>query len=394
MSTLTLVPDDDRPLLGLVHRRVLASLAPARRGVRDEVVEVARAVAPLLSRHRLDAVVDAVLSEVHGLGPLDPLLADATVAEVLVNGDGRVWVERAGALRPVGLRLAPVVVCHLIEKVVAPLGLRIDRASPLVDARLPDGSRVNAVLPPLSPDGPCLAIRRFGPDPLPLEVFAPPPVASLLAWAVRARANVVVSGATSSGKTSLLNALAACIPGHERVITVEDTAELRLHHDHVVRLEARPANAEGIGEVTVRALVRNALRMRPDRLVIGEARGSEAFDLVQAMGTGHDGSLATCHAPSPADTLRRLEALATLAGTGFPAWALRDQLCAAVDLVVQVARRADGTRSVVEVAEPATAPGADGRPVLRRLATATRLLAPPTRTPRDPTSPPPPGPGP
>lgn len=370
------------PVVEAVHREVLAGVPPSLRVERHAVAAVARRVAPLLPDHRLDAVVDAVLAEVRGLGPLDALLADHDVDEVLVNGDGRVWVERAGVLHGTDLRLAAATVAHIAEKVVAPLGLRIDRASPLVDARLPDGSRVNAVLPPLSPEGPCLAVRRFRARPFSLDDFASSSVVALLVRAVRARANILVSGATSSGKTSLLNTLAGAIPANERVITVEDTAELRLPHGHVVRLEARPPNAEGAGAVTVRDLVRNALRMRPDRLVIGEARGAEAFDLVQAMCTGHDGSLATCHAAGPADALRRLEALALLANTGFPAAALRDQLCAAVDLVVHVARRPDGRRVVLEVAEPEPQPGADGRVAFVRLADGSGVVRPPTRPPR------------
>jgi pilus assembly protein CpaF len=357
----------------------MAALPPIRRGQRAEVARVALETAPLLTRARLDAVVDAVLADIGGLGPLDPLLADPVVDEVLVNGDGRVWVERAGTLTAEGSRLPASLVGHLIERIVAPLGLRLDRASPVVDARLPDGSRVNAVLPPLSPDGPCLTIRRFRRHGLGLDAFAPPEVGALLADAVRRRANVVVVGGTSSGKTSLLNALATAIPAGERVITVEDTAELRLPLEHVVRLEARPPNAEGAGAVTVRDLLRNALRMRPDRIVIGEARGPEAFDLVQAMNTGHDGALATCHANGTADAFRRLEALVLLAGVGLPAAAVRDQLCAAIDLVVHVARAGDGRRRVVEVAEPADVPGPDGRPVLRRLADGNGVLALPRR---------------
>ena len=362
-----------------VRDRVLAELPAERRGVRADVTRVALDTVPLLPRPSLDAVVEAVLADVRGLGPLDPLLAVADVDEVLVNPDGRVWVERAGELHQTDVCVAPSVAAHLIERIVAPLGLRIDRSSPLVDARLPDGSRVNAVLPPLSPDGPCLTIRRFRRHSLPLDAFAPPPVCDLLRHAVRRRANLVVVGGTSSGKTSLLNALAAVVPADERIVTVEDTAELRLPLDHVVRLEARPANAEGTGAVTVRDLVRNALRMRPDRLIVGEARGAEAFDLLQAVNTGHDGSLATCHANGVADAFRRLEALVLLAGTGLPAAAVRDQLCAAVDVVVHVARGTGGRRRVVEVAEPHELPGDDGRPVLRTLATADGVVAPPCR---------------
>ncbi|MBW3669219.1 MAG: Flp pilus assembly complex ATPase component TadA [Actinobacteria bacterium] len=298
----------------------------------------------------------------------------------MVNGDGRVWVERAGALSATGERLAPDDVVHVVEKIVAPLGLRADRASPVVDARLADGSRVNAVLPPLAVDGPCLTVRRFGGQAFSVDSFCPPSVARLLRWAVAARWNVVVSGPTSSGKTTLLAALVGCVATGERVVTVEDAAELRLPCDHVVRLEARPPNAEGAGEVTVRDLVRNALRMRPDRIVVGEVRGAEAFDMAQAMNTGHDGSLSTCHANGPGDALRRLETLALLAGVGLPAAALREQLAAAVDAVVHVARGRNGRRAVTEVAEMAT-PAGDGYR-LRRLAGPGGVHTLPTRAPR------------
>jgi pilus assembly protein CpaF len=286
-----------------------------------------------------------------GLGPLQPLMTDPAVSDVLVNGDGAVWVERAGVLTDTGLRLERSLVELLIERVVAPLGLRVDRSSPLVDARLPDGSRVNAVVPPLAVDGPCLTIRRFAARPVPLAAFCPPGVAELLGWMVRARWNVVVSGGTGAGKTTLLNALAGVIGDDERVVTVEDAAELRLARANVVRLEARPANAEGAGRVSVRDLVRNALRMRPDRIIVGECRGPEALDMLQAMNTGHDGSLSTCHANGPEDALRRLETMVLLAGLALPLDAVRDQLASAVDAVVQMARHPGGSRTVVEVAE-------------------------------------------
>ncbi len=286
-----------------------------------------------------------------GLGPLQPLMTDPAVSDVLVNGDGAVWVERAGTLRDTGLRLERSLVELLIERVVAPLGLRVDRSSPLVDARLPDGSRVNAVVPPLAVDGPCLTIRRFATRPVPLAAFCPPGVAELLTWMVRARWNIVVSGGTGAGKTTLLNALAGFIADDERVVTVEDAAELQLARANIVRLEARPANAEGAGRVTVRDLVRNALRMRPDRIIVGECRGAEALDMLQAMNTGHDGSLSTCHANGPEDALRRLETMVLLAGLALPLDAVRDQLASAVDAVIQMARHSGGARAVVEVAE-------------------------------------------
>ncbi len=320
-------------------------------GLRSHVERLARAHAPLLGGAALDAVVDAVTARVQGLGPLDPLLADPEVSEVMVNGPGPVWIERRGRLERTDAVLDTATIERLIERVVGPLGLRIDRSSPLVDARLPDGSRVNAVVPPLAVDGPCLTIRRFGARRLTLAEVCPPGVAELLAWAVRARANIVVSGGTGAGKTTLLNALGAEIPVGERVVTIEDAAELRLPGEHVVRLEARPANAEGVGEVPLRQLVRNALRMRPDRIIVGEVRGPEALDMLQAMNTGHEGSLSTCHANSPADALRRLETMVLTGTVALPLAAVREQVHAAIDLVVQVARTADGRRGVVEVAE-------------------------------------------
>jgi pilus assembly protein CpaF len=315
------------------------------------VTRLAREEAPLLGSQDLAEVVAEVVAAVVGLGPLQPLLGDPHVTEIMVNGPAGVWVERGGRLESVPVSLDAAAIEHLIEKVVGPLGLRVDRSCPLVDARLPDGSRVNAVVPPLAVDGPCLTIRRFGARRLPLSAFAPSDVAALLAWAVRARLNVLVSGGTGAGKTTLLNALAAEIGTGERVVTVEDAAELRLPGDHVVRLEARPANAEGAGEVRIRDLVRNALRMRPDRIVVGEVRGAEALDMLQAMNTGHEGSLSTCHANSPGDALRRVETMVLMGEVALPASAVRDQIASALDLVVQVARRTGGRRAVVEVAE-------------------------------------------
>ena len=310
-----------------------------------------QAEAPLLSRAEREGVVAAVAARTVGLGPLDALLADPTVTEVMVNGPGPVWVERQGRLERLDLRLDTSTIEHLIERVVAPLGLRVDRSSPLVDARLPDGSRVNAVLPPLAVDGPCLTIRRFAVRSVPLADIAPAGVAALLAWAVRARLNVVVSGGTGAGKTTLLNGLAAEIPTGQRIVTVEDTAELRLPGDHVVRLEARPPNAEGAGGVGVRALVRNALRMRPDRIVVGECRGEEALDMLQAMNTGHDGSLSTLHANTPRDAISRLETMVLMAGMDLPLRAIREQIASAVDVIVHLTRLRDGTRRVTHITE-------------------------------------------
>jgi pilus assembly protein CpaF len=354
-----------------VVERVRARLAggaldPAR------VADLVRHEAPLWPD---DAVADAVarvVAAVEGLGALEPLLADGAVSDVLVVGGRPVWVERAGQLERTDVVVPSDEVERLIERIVAPLGLRADRASPLVDARLPDGSRVHAVVPPLAVDGPCLTIRRFGARAVPLAAFATAPVADLLRDAVGRGANLVVAGGTGAGKTTLLNALAAEIPPGQRIITVEDAAELRLPQDHVVRLESRPPNAEGIGHVPVRELVRNALRMRPDRIVVGECRGAEAFDMLQAMNTGHDGSMTTCHANGVDDALRRIETMVLLADVGLPLLAVREQLASALDVVVHVTRGAGGRRGVAAVAEVV-----DGERRTRLLADAGRVVARP-----------------
>ena len=317
----------------------------------DELRDLVLDREPLLEPLVLDLVVARIRSRLDGFDRLDPLLADPTIDEVMVTGGGRVWVERGGRLESCDLRLDDALTFSVIERIVAPLGLRIDPSSPIVDARLADGSRVNAVVPPIAIDGPLLTIRRFGARRVPLEEIAAPGVASMLDWAVRSHMNLVVSGGAGAGKTTLLNALAASIPDHERIVTIEDAAELRLPGSHVVRLEARPRTAEGVGEVRVRDLVRTSLRMRPDRIVVGEVRSGEAIDMLQAMNTGHDGSLSTCHANSPADAIRRLETLVLMGDVALPLVAVREQLRSAIDLVVHIARRPDGTRRVVAVAE-------------------------------------------
>jgi pilus assembly protein CpaF len=292
-----------------------------------------------------------------GLGPLEPLLADPDVDEVMVCGTRPVWVERAGRLEPTGVAFADDgELLHAIERILAPLGRRVDEAEPLCDARLPDGSRVNVVIPPLALDGASLTIRRFrrrvlGPDDLVALGTWSPPLRDLLRNAVRARCNILVSGGTGSGKTTTLGALSAFVGAQERIVTIEDVAELRLAQPHVIRLEARPASVEGRGEVTIRALVRNALRMRPDRIVVGEVRGAEALDMLSAMGTGHDGSLCTVHAGSPEEALRRVETLALMADVGLPHTAIREQVATALDVVVHQSRMPDGSRRVVSVAE-------------------------------------------
>jgi len=350
------------PLREALHRRLLevpfdpAHLAPDELRARLEIL--LRDEAPLVTDAAAASVVDAVVADVEGLGPLQALLADPAISEVMVNGPGRVFVERNGGLEAVPCELDAETIVRIVQRVIAPLGLRIDRAAPMVDARLPDGSRLHAVLPPLAPDGPCITIRRFAVEPLTLADFGLHAAeAAFLEALVRAGWNIVVSGATSSGKTTCANALARAIDPVERIVTIEETAELRLRHPHVVRLEARPANAEGVGAVGVRELVRAALRMRPDRLVVGEVRGGEAFDMLQALNTGHDGSLSTVHANSPADALARLETLVLLGGVALPMAAVRGQLAAAIDAIVQVARRASGRREIVEVSEVGPAQG-------------------------------------
>ena len=377
----TVDPGADIELAGLIHRRLIASGTPLDDGPAEAwttVAELVRSEAPLLDAQTLRATVKIVLDHAHGLGPLEPWLADPDVTDVMVNGGGHVWVDRAGALSRTGLVLSEEVVLHLIERVVAPLGLSIDRAHPLVDARLEDGSRVHAVVRPLAVDGPCLTIRRFGARPVQLGQVAGPGVAALLAWAIRARANLVVSGGAGAGKTTLLNALAGGIDASERVVTVEDAAELRLPGDHVVRLEARPANAEGIGEVRIRDLVRAALRMRPDRIIVGEVRGGEALDMLQAMNTGHEGSLSTCHANSPTDALRRLETLVLMGDVELPHLAVREQIASAIDLVVQIGRDQRGDRRVTDVAEVGLVDDS-GRLTVRSLVDAGRLAGLPIR---------------
>jgi pilus assembly protein CpaF len=340
---------------------------------------VEREAAPLPEADRA-ALAERVVLLATGLGPLEPLMSDPAVDEVMVNGPGEVYVERGGRIEPGGVAFGgEAELMHAIERILAPLGRRVDESSPLCDARLPDGSRVNVVIPPLSLSGPCLTIRRFRRQGFSLRDLVgngtlAPEAADLLALCVAARASILVSGGTGSGKTTTLNALSGAIPGEERIVTIEDAAELRLRQRHVVRLEARPANLEGRGEVTIRQLVRNALRMRPDRIVVGEVRGAEALDMLQALNTGHEGSLTTVHANSPADALRRVETLALMAGVGLPLGAVREQVASALDLVVHQARLPDGARGVDSICEVVrVAGGAGTRELYRR---GGRLLRP------------------
>jgi pilus assembly protein CpaF len=301
-------------------------------------------------------VVD-IQNEVLGLGPLEPLLADTTISDILVNTYKQVYVERFGKLELTDVRFGSNAhLMKIIDRIVSRMGRRVDESSPMVDARLPDGSRVNAIIPPLALDGPLLSIRRFAVVPLKVDDLIrlktmTPQMADILAGLVRAKVNILISGGTGSGKTTLLNVLSANIPAGERVVTIEDAAELQMQQPHVVRLETRPANIEGKGEITQRALVRNSLRMRPDRIVIGEVRGAEVLDMLQAMNTGHDGSMTTVHANTPRDALTRMENMIGMGGLTLPPKAMRQQISSAITVVIQASRMPDGKRKVVSIQE-------------------------------------------
>jgi pilus assembly protein CpaF len=339
------------------RRATAAAGALPEEGLDEQVRQLVGGEAALLGSEDREALVARVLRDTVGLGPLEDLLADPAVEEVMVNGPGQVYVERGGRIEPVEATFADEEeLRNAIERILAPLGRRIDELSPMVDARLADGSRVNAVIPPLAIDGPTLSIRRFGAKrPGPRELVALGTLSQsqleLLEESVADKRSILVSGGTGSGKTTLLNALSGFISADERLVTIEDAAELRLQRRHVVRLESRPAGVEGRGEVTIRDLLRNALRMRPDRIVIGEVRGAEALDLLTALNTGHRGALSTVHANSPADALARLETLALMAGLGLPHEAIATQVRRGIDLVVHLERFAGGTRRVTDIAE-------------------------------------------
>jgi len=310
-----------------------------------------------LSVSERDRLVNDVQHELFGLGPLEPLLADPTISDILVNKHDTIYIERRGKIERTNVTFKDDEhLMRVIERIVSSVGRRIDESSPMVDARLQDGSRVNAIIPPLAIDGPVVSIRRFGSDPLRMSSLIEfkaltKDIADMLQMVVHARLNVLISGGTGAGKTTLLNALSAYIPENERIVTIEDSAELQLQQPHVVRLETRPPNIEGRGEVTQRDLVRNALRMRPDRIVIGEVRGGEAIDMLQAMNTGHEGSLTTIHSNSPRDALARLETMILMAGANLPDRAMREQISSALDVIIQVSRLADGTRKITSVVE-------------------------------------------
>jgi pilus assembly protein CpaF len=343
----------------LIERR-RAEAAAGRVGPGDvgaSVREIVDEQAAVLGAEDRAALVSRIMRDTAGLGPLEDLIDDPAVEEVMVNGPAQVYVERMGRIEATSIRFSDEeALRNAIERILAPLGRRVDELSPMVDARLADGSRVNVVIPPLAVDGPVVSIRRFssdrpGPDRLVELGTLTPGMRDLLQDAVSGRRSVLVSGGTGSGKTTMLNALSSFISARERVVTIEDAAELRLQQRHVVRLESRPASIEGRGEVSVRDLLRNALRMRPDRIVVGEVRGPEALDLLTALNSGHEGALSTVHANSPVDALRRLETLALMAGVGLPHVAIREQLQRGIDLVVHLERRLDGRRQVVDISE-------------------------------------------
>jgi pilus assembly protein CpaF len=344
-------------LLEEIDLAEMSALAPPERRNRLERVlgHIISREGPVLATHDRALLIRRVVDEALGLGVLEPLLEDMTITEIMVNGPDQVFVERAGRVERVPVRFASEEqLTQTIERIVSTVNRRVDESNPMVDARLPSGERVNVIVPPLSLTGPTLTIRRFPRAYELRELIAlgtlDEHLLALLSAFIRARLNVIVSGGTGSGKTTLLNALSGLIPEHERIITVEDAAELQLQQSHVIRLETRPPNVEGKGQVTVRDLVRNSLRMRPDRIIVGEVRGGETLDMLQAMSTGHDGSLATVHANSAEDALMRLQTLASMSEVEIPFAALQDQINSAVDVQIQLARLADGTRKVVEVA--------------------------------------------
>lgn len=350
-----------------VHRRLIDKLDLAKlesipkEKLKNQVREVVEFIlldeqegVPNLNRERL---VEEVLNETFGLGPLEPLINDPTVSDILVNTHKQTYVERFGKLELTGTVFKDDAhLLNIIDRIVSRVGRRIDESSPMVDARLLDGSRVNAIIPPLAIDGPILSIRKFGVNKLTTNDLIrieslTPEIVQMMQAAVRARLNILISGGTGSGKTTLLNVLSSFIPSSERIVTVEDAAELQMQQEHVVRLETRPANLEGKGQIVQRDLIRNALRMRPDRIIVGEVRGGEAIDMLQAMNTGHDGSLATLHANSPRDALRRLETMILLAGMNLTDKAMREQIASAINVIIQIARLSDGTRKIIKVTE-------------------------------------------
>jgi pilus assembly protein CpaF len=350
-----------------LHRKILDRLDLEKLGrtpsdaAREEVLLLIRntvnSEAVPLSFAERERLAREILDEIFGLGPLEPLLKDPTISDILVNRYNKVYVERAGKLEATGLSFKDDAhLMQIIDRIVSRIGRRVDESSPMVDARLADGSRVNAIIPPLAIDGPCLSIRRFGRDPVTARNMIEnksltEPMLELLSAMVKGRLNFLISGGTGAGKTTLLNVLSGYIPNSDRIVTIEDAAELQLKQEHVVRLETRPPNIEGKGAVRQRQLVINSLRMRPDRIVVGEVRGEEAFDMLQAMNTGHEGSLTTVHANTPRDALARIENMCSMANLNIPERAMRHQIAAAIHAVVQVTRLSDGTRKVITISE-------------------------------------------
>ena len=325
--------------------------------VSAELSEAVEGETAKLSAEERGLLASQIRDDILGYGPVQMYLDDPSVTEIMVNAEHAIYIERDGKLIETSTRfMSPQQLRRVIDRIVANVGRRIDESSPMVDARLPDGSRVNAIIPPLAVDGPVLTIRVFAKDPLQVEDLIDlgtmtPLIAELLWGAVSGKLNVIVSGGTGTGKTTMLNVLSRFIPEEERIVTIEDAVELQLHQRHVIRLEGRPPNVEGRGEVTIRDLVRNALRMRPDRIVVGEARGGEALDMLQAMNTGHEGSMSTVHANSPRDTLARLETMVLMAGVDLPSRAVREQIASALDVIVHLSRMRDGSRRITQVAE-------------------------------------------
>jgi len=353
-----------------IHQEACDQLAETKPGKPLDDMIVGRVVENVLAEQQeiLPAderkkLISDVINRITGLGPIEPFLKDPEITEVMVNAPDEIFIEKEGTLMPVEAHFRDEIqIRQVIDRIIAPLGRRVDESVPYVDARLPDGSRVNAVIPPLSIRGPALTIRRFAQIPFDLARLASygtisQSMASFLRASVRSRLNLVISGGTGSGKTSTLNALLKCIPDSERLVTIEDTAELKVDSSNYVSLESRPPNIEGEGEVTIQSLVRNALRMRPDRIIVGEVRGAEAFDMLQAMNTGHPGSLTTVHANSPGDALRRIESMVLMAGLELPQPAIREQVGRAVDLIIQQERRPDGSRKVTSISEVILIPG-------------------------------------
>jgi pilus assembly protein CpaF len=350
-----------------LHRKILDRLDLEKLGrtpsaaAREEVLLLIRntvnSEAVPLSFAERERLAREILDEIFGLGPLEPLLKDPTVSDILVNRYNKVYVERAGKLEPTGLSFKDDAhLMQIIDRIVSRVGRRVDESSPMVDARLADGSRVNAIIPPLAIDGPCLSIRRFGRDPVTARIMVEnktltEPMLELLSAMVKGRLNFLISGGTGAGKTTLLNVLSGYIPNTDRIVTIEDAAELQMHQEHVVRLETRPPNIEGKGAVRQRQLVINSLRMRPDRIVVGEVRGEEAFDMLQAMNTGHEGSMTTVHANTQRDALARIENMCSMANLNIPERAMRQQISSAIHAVVQIARLSDGTRKVMTISE-------------------------------------------